>query len=393
MDQEGPFAPFALAPPPPPSATVQLTGAKESSKSTCIPYKIEYGTGIRECKGPQPCNGSLIEQGVLQFSTFWLDCPWGPRWVYRHWSCMTPTVFKNLHDKIGDNVEDLHGFSHLSSSDQAHVRQAFDAGTPTGISRLTAAEIKSLLGQAGLKKSGDKGMITDRCTGFFNAAGLSLEGTLDDLRDRIDGYAALGAKGMLPTPGEGSSTGAMQSETIVDSHQPDVKMEIGGSAAMMDVEVDEKKPQLNSDTEDEELEDKKPHLKSDSEEDENFGKPSKKRKRATKKAAKPRVKKEPIKKKINVKPLAPTPASSVQPTRRSRRTDPNSTRSKPTPTRLVPLPLPFLSPRSTPTRSSPPRWRMRSKTDSFPWVVSSRKQPTRSWRRTWLLKSKKIKAW
>lgn len=82
--------------------------------------------------------------------------------------------------------------------------------TPTGISRLTAAEIKSLLGQAGLKKSGDKGMITDRCTGFFNAAGLSLEGTLDDLRDRIDGYAALGAKGMLPTPGEGSSTGAMQ---------------------------------------------------------------------------------------------------------------------------------------------------------------------------------------
>jgi len=86
-------------------------------------------------------------------------------------------------------------------------------------------------------------MITERATSFFIAGGLSLEGSLQELQDRIEGYVALAAKGMLPAPapalapvigagvdiGEGSSTGGMH----VSFFQ---------RAATLDEHVDEKTP-------------------------------------------------------------------------------------------------------------------------------------------------------
>lgn len=119
--------PFPTTLPPflfPPFCTSPDMSDVEEKKSG---YRLEYAKNNRaKCKGPKPCNGTVLEKGVLKLGSV-VDFRGHTSMSWRHWGCTTPTIIINM-KKSFSNADELDGFEDLQPADQEKVRHAWDDG-------------------------------------------------------------------------------------------------------------------------------------------------------------------------------------------------------------------------------------------------------------------------
>lgn len=88
-------------------------------------YRVEYATTSRaKCQGPKPCKGTAIAKGDMRFGT-WVVMNEHGSFKWRHWSCVTPSVLRNVMGTLEEKVEELDGFEDLRPEDQEKVKYAF----------------------------------------------------------------------------------------------------------------------------------------------------------------------------------------------------------------------------------------------------------------------------
>ncbi|EDR04643.1 uncharacterized protein LACBIDRAFT_304351 [Laccaria bicolor S238N-H82] len=90
-------------------------------------YRLEYATSSRsKCKGPEPCQGSPIENGQFRVGSL-VDFRGATSFAWRHWGCTTPKTSESMRGYFGEPSE-LGGYEDLKPEDQAKVVKAWQEG-------------------------------------------------------------------------------------------------------------------------------------------------------------------------------------------------------------------------------------------------------------------------
>ncbi|KAH9968234.1 hypothetical protein BC827DRAFT_1171214 [Russula dissimulans] len=90
-------------------------------------YRLEYAKNNRaKCKGPKPCNGTVLEKGTLKIGSV-VDFRGHPSFSWRHWGCTTTTIINNMKNSFS-KADELDGFDDLQPEDQEKIRKAWDDG-------------------------------------------------------------------------------------------------------------------------------------------------------------------------------------------------------------------------------------------------------------------------
>ncbi|CAH7685485.1 hypothetical protein BY996DRAFT_6431409 [Phakopsora pachyrhizi] len=89
-------------------------------------YRVEYASsGRSKCNGKGACKGTMIGKGELRVGT-WVMIHEHGSFKWRHWTCCTPEVLRNIMIALEDKSEELDGYDELRAEDKQKVKFALE---------------------------------------------------------------------------------------------------------------------------------------------------------------------------------------------------------------------------------------------------------------------------